>query len=129
MIAADTLLVGDVVFCSDDGTVNKSDTAADYVAFVGVVVGGTKTGLTVSNNLADVGVVEAADEDEEVIVQCSGVTYVVSAAALAVGVPLQVVTTAGRVDDAVFVAGQTIGIALVAATDADEVIPILIQPK
>ena len=126
--AAGTLLVGDVVYWSAANTVAKSATAADYAAFVGVVVGGAQTANLPTTALADVGT-NAALVGESVIVQLRGIVTVIAAAAISLGTRLQVVTTAGRVDDAVFVAGQTVGIALEAATNPGDKIAMLIQPK
>lgn len=129
MVAAGTLLIGDVVYLSADNTVAKSTTAADYAAVIGVVVGGAQTGgLLTADDVANVGT-NAALVGESVIVQTNGIATVIAAAALVRGTRLQVVTTAGRVDDAAFVAGQTVGIALLAATNPGDKIPMLIQPK
>ncbi len=129
MLAAGTLLVGDVVFYSSANTVNKSSTAADYVAVVGVVVGGTATGMQITADSPAVVGTNAATVGQNVIVQINGIATVIAAAAITIGTRLQVVTTAGRVDDAAFVAGQTVGIALEAATNPADEIAMLIQPK
>lgn len=128
--AGATLLIGDVVYWSLLNTVNKSSTAADYVAFAGVVVGGANMDMFITADDAVNAVGDAAAEVGELVwVQINGIAPVVSAAALAVNTALQVVTTAGRVDDAAFVGGQIVGIALKLATGAAETIPMLIQPK
>lgn len=129
LTAAGTLLVGDVVYYSAANTVAKSATAADYAAVVGVVVGGAQTSmLPVTDTDASIGT-NAALIGEAVMVQTEGLTKVIAAAAITIGTRLQVTTTAGRVDDAVFVAGQTVGIALEAATNPGDKIAMLIQPK
>lgn len=114
-LAAATLLVGDVVFLSAADTVNKSATAANYTAFIGVVVGGKRTNGEVvdrSLNMTSPLGIQAALVGEEVLVQVSGVAYVTSAAAVVVGAALQVQTTSGQVDDPAVVAGQIVGTAL-----------------
>ncbi len=129
--AENALLIGDVVFWSGTANnVDKSSTAADYAAFAGVVVGGANFDMfVVADDLVNAVGQTAADAGELVWVQIDGIAPVVSAAALAIHTRLQVVTTAGRVDDAAFVAGQTVGIALAVAGGAAVTIPMHIQPK
>jgi hypothetical protein len=79
--AAGTLLVGDIVFASAANTVNKSATASDYGAFVGVVVGGDSLGDTVLDttlNQASYVGQTAALVNERVTVQIDGIAYVIA---------------------------------------------------
>lgn len=124
------LLIGDVVYFTVANNVNKSSTAADYAAFAGVVVGGDSfNGMIVADDPTNCIGQNAAAAGGKVWVQYNGIAPVVSAAALVIHTRLQVATTAGRVDDAAFVAGQTVGIALATAGGASVTIPMLIQPK
>ena len=129
LVAAGALNVGDFVFLSAAGKVNKSNTPANYQAAVGVVVGGKNTGMQCFTDWAAAAQISATSADnDEVLVQISGIAYVVSDAAVAVaawvGPPA---TTAGRVDDgANAVAGQRLGKALAAAGGAAVKIPVLI---
>lgn len=131
--AGQTLVVGDVVYYSATDTVLKSATSALYVAFVGVVVGGFRTFGEVFddryNMTNSAGVVQAAQLNEEVLVQISGIAKVLTSAAVALGAALQVVTTAGQVDDPAATAGQIVGTALDAAGGASTVIRMLIDHR
>lgn len=131
-LAAATLLVGDVVFLSAANTVNKSATSADYIKFIGVVVGGRQLyGEVIDPDINQTSVVgqTAALVGEEVLVQITGIAYVVCAAAVAIAAPLQVVTTSGRVDDPAAVAGQIVGTSLELGTGAASVIKMLIRQR
>lgn len=129
MLAAGTLLVGDVVYYSAANTVAKSSTAADYAGVVGVVVGGVQTNMQIASETPALVGTNAALVGESVIVQINGIATVIGAAAAVIGTRVQVVTTAGRVDDAAFVAGQTVGILLETVTNAGDKVAMLIQPK
>lgn len=129
--AAAALNVGDVVFASATDTVNKSATPANYQAMVGVVVGGKATFGEIITDWVVGSRIPAAAANEEVIVQFNGITYVVSDGAVTqfayIGPPA---TTAGRVDDGGnATAGQILGIALDAATGANEKIRALIKMR
>lgn len=117
------LKLGDVVYHSATDTVNKSNTAANYQAMAGVVVGWEdRNGKYFMNSTADVGLACASGDD--VFVCYLGVAWVVADAATTQFAKIsQGATTAGRVDDgAGAAAGQTLGIALDAATNAADVI-------
>ena len=128
--AGAALLTGDVVYISAANTVNKSSTAAAYLAFAGVVVGGQDTfGDCVSND-NDVGITAASASGKWVYVQLTGVAWVVAAAALVAGAPLEVATTAGRVDDvATPTSGEVVGISITAASNAGDKVLMLIQHR
>lgn len=139
-VAAAALNVGDVVFLSALNTVNKSTTSANYVAMIGVVVGGKQTygdvfdsrmaaGSSTPAAVLAAGSVLAANANEEVLVQVDGIAYVYCAAAVALGAPLQVLTTSGRVDDPAAVAGQIVGTALDVGAGAASVIRMLIDHR
>lgn len=123
-LAGAALLIGDVVYWSAANTVNKSATTAAYAAFAGVVVGGANTFFQCIDNDADLGIT-AADTGEEVLVQISGIAWVLAAAATAAGATVGVVTTSGRVDDSTATAGAYVGTSITAAINAAD--PILIQ--
>lgn len=128
--AAADLKVGDVVFVSAAQTVNKSNTQANYATFAGVVVGGVSLldGCVVIDDLNCIGAI--VPSGTQALVQTSGIARVVADAAITVGTRIsQGATTAGRVDDTAFTAGQMCGIALDAATNAGDVISMLIQAK
>lgn len=128
--AGGTLNVGDVVYWSAAGTVNKSTTSANYAAFAGVVVAGPGTSnLFTADDVTNVVGTQAATVGQDVYVQINGIATVQTAAAVAVNAILQVATTAGQVDDPAVVAGQCVGIALAVAAGASVKIPMLIQPK
>src|SRR5690348_17146555 len=81
LLAGGTLLVGDVVYFTTAGTVNKSTTSADYAAFAGVVVGGTATNMQFTADDASVVGTTAATVGQQVLVQYGGIATVQSAAA------------------------------------------------
>lgn len=109
--AAAALLIGDCVFMSANGTVDKTATTGTHVRAVGIVVGGTATGMTCSDDPADFNVVQAAAANDRVIVLIQGVSFVIADAAMAtVGTPLAPSTTvAGRVRPAVLGTGADDG--------------------
>jgi hypothetical protein len=129
--AAAALLVGDVVFLSAAGTVDKTVTTGTHVRAVGVVVGGTATGMTCCSDSADVATAAAA-ANERVLVCFSGTAFVIADAALAtVGTPIAPSTTvAGRVRASTLGAGadggKGIGKTLEVAAGAASVIKALI---
>src|SRR5882724_6388895 len=54
-LAAVTLLIGDAVFISADGTVSKSVTTADFLKSAGLVIGGRAFGRNAIQRANDVG--------------------------------------------------------------------------
>lgn len=127
-LAAGTLLIGDVVYISAANTVAKSATIGDYVTYAGVVVGGAATYGHVASLSTDVGQT-AALVGQTVLVQNTGKAWVVADAAITVGARVsQGASTAGRVDDVAGAAttSQTCGIALQTASNAADVIQMLI---
>lgn len=129
MLAGGTLLIGDVVRLSAAFTANKTAVAADYVNFVGVVVGGTRTDFRVLQEDSAIGL-QAAAVGEVVLVGYFGKFKVVADAAVAAGARLQQgAVTAGRVDDPAVVAGQVLGTALEAAAAAGDKILALISHR
>lgn len=124
------LKVGDIVYVDAENRVAKSNTQANYATFAGVVVGSLVDldGSVIADTSALVGT--SLTSGALVLVQYNGVAYVVADAAITVATRVsQGATTAGRVDDTVFTAGQMTGIALKAATAPGDVIPMLIQAK
>lgn len=96
--AAAALLLGDAVYLSADGTVNKSGTVGNHSKRIGVVVGGANTGNEVITDSAQYGVATVADADEDVLVQVGGVSYVIAGGTIAAGDRVVLDTgTAGRV--------------------------------
>jgi hypothetical protein len=125
--AAAALNTGDAVFLSAADTVNKSVTPANYVGFIGVVVGGQLTG---DNIITTVGVA-AAGTNQRVLVQIAGVATVVSGAAITAGTNFSVgpdTATAGRVI-AGTTAGQVLGKALSSAGAAGVNVRILLSHR
>lgn len=101
--AAASLNTGDCVFLSAANTVNKSTTAANYVGFIGVVVGGQLTQDNVTDNVG----IPAATTGQRVHVQVTGIANVVAGGTVTAGTNFAVVpdtVTAGRV-----IAGTTAG--------------------
>lgn len=128
--ASGVLKVGDIVYLSAANTVAKSNTQANYVTFVGVVVGGLSDfdGAVVNDDSNLFGA--SLTTGTTVLVQISGVARVIADAAVAAGVRIgQGATTAGRVDDTVFTAGQMAGLSLTAAALAGDSLYMLIQPR
>ncbi len=118
--AAQTLNVGDAVYATTvAGQVDKNVTQANYVTFVGFVVGGRRTfGEVVTQDLvngAAIATIQAAQVGEEVLVQTSGVAIAIASALIAAGarVLAEGAGTAGRI-----VAGTTAGLVLGVTVDA-----------
>jgi hypothetical protein len=118
-------LVGDAVYASAAHTVTKSNTPADYKKFVGIVVGGTATGMQVAET---VGLV-AANAGESLLIAISGIANAIADAPVAASALLAGgAVTAGRLDDsASATAGQIVGLSLAAAGAAGDSFPILIK--
>lgn len=94
--AAAQLLVGDVVYLSAAGTVNKTAVTGTQVATIGVVVGGTATRMECIDDAAEVGQVASAAGDQ-VIVCHDGTAWMIADGAIAAGVSIRAgTTTAGR---------------------------------
>lgn len=94
--AGGTLLVGDAVFISAAGTVNKSVTAADHLKAAGIVIGGRNFGRHAIQREGDVGLT-AALVNEEVYVCQLGLCWGVAQAAITAGAYVKPdTTTAGR---------------------------------
>ena len=109
--AGGTLLIGDAVFISAAGTVNKSTVAADHTKQCGLVVGGQRYGhRQIVQRQLDVGL-QAALVNEFVYVCIKGLAWGVAQAAIATaGVPVKPdVTTAGRLLTATLGAGADEG--------------------
>lgn len=128
-LSAGTLLVGDVVFLSAALTANKSAVEADYNKHLGVVVGGTQTGMEILQDDIDIGV-NAALIGQEVWVCYAGKAKVVTGAAVTLGDKITGSTvTAGRVatasittDLAAGDTGRLLGMALETAGGAGIII-------
>lgn len=94
--AGATLLIGDAVFISAAGAVNKSVTAADHLKAAGLVIGGRNFGRHAIQREADVGLT-AALVNEEVYICQFGLCWGVAQAAITAGAYVKPdVTTAGR---------------------------------
>jgi hypothetical protein len=121
-----TLLVGDAVYLAGVGIVDKSATAANYVGFVGFVVGGDANG----NRTDDAVGTTAATSGQQVIVQISGVARaIVGASGFTAGTNFNAVpsaATAGRVIPGT-TADQRVGVALTTQATAGGEVKILIQ--
>jgi hypothetical protein len=104
MRASAALNIGDAVYQSGVGTVNKSTTAGNQALVFGVVVGGTARAvqsatMEVIQRLGDVGL-QAGATNDPVLICVGGICYVVgdSAAAITVAAPVKLsTTTSGRV--------------------------------
>ena len=127
-----TLLVGDAVYLAGVGIVDKSTTAANYLGFVGFVVGGQSN----SFSHADAVGTTAATSGQQVMVQISGVARaIVGASGFTAGtnfVANPSGATAGRVIpagtiDATTIAGRGLGVALTTQATAGSEVKILIQ--
>lgn len=130
LLAAGTLLIGDVVQLSAADTVNKTTTNADYQRFIGVVVGGKTydAGGTVSERAAEVGQT-AATVGQWVLVQTDGIARVKSDGAILAGSRvIPDATVAGECDVAGANPGVTLGIAFEAIPDGSAG-RILISPS
>lgn len=125
--AEEQLKVGDIVYFKAAGKVGKSNTAANYQAACGVVVGGAQTYGNIPQDWTVATQPVAAEADEYVLIACAGIVYCVSDAAIALHAKIgQGATTAGRIDDVAASAGQRVGIALASAGGAAEKIPVFI---
>jgi hypothetical protein len=134
--AGAALNIGDAVYISAAGVVNKSTTAGNRLFRCGVVVGpgprslqeGTKE---VIQRLADVGL-QAAATDDPVLVCILGLCYAVADAAIAAGTQVVLsTTTAGRVapiaSAAITDAEASLGQAFDAAGAGADVIRVLVS--
>lgn len=129
LIAGGTLLIGDLCRLSAAFTANKTNVAANYFNFVGVVVGGTRTDFRVMQDDSAIGFT-AALVNEIVLLGIHGKFKVVADAAIAVGAALQQgAVTAGRADDPAAVSGIIVGTALEAAAAAGDKILALIAHR
>src|SRR5690606_17057358 len=95
MLAGAALVIGDAVFVSAANTVNKSGTAANYLGFAGIVVGGTKTGGSAFIGSDAIGK-PAAASGEVVLVQISGSAWVLASAVVAAGAYVIPSATSGK---------------------------------
>lgn len=120
ILAAGALLVGEAVYISAAGHVNKGATA-NIVGALGVVVGGKATKGRCYPEVK-VGDVAAAAAEDWVLVCVRGKCRCIADAAVAMGVALTFGGTAGRLDDVVTdattVVGTRIGKSLTAAGGA-----------
>lgn len=130
-IASGTLLVGDVVYLSADNTVAKAAVAANYVKFIGVVVGGESTNMQVAQDreIASAAQITAALNGKRVIVQINGIARVISDAAVATGAVTGSAIVAGRISNTGATAGQIIGTALTTAGALALNMKLLIAPR
>lgn len=128
LTAGASLNIGDVVFYSAADTVNKSATSANYVGYVGVVVGGDSfdpEGRISYEPLVLASPVTAATTGQKVLVQIDGIAEVRTDGAVTLGTQvICTATNAGRVISGT-TAGQILGTAL-ATVGAAGVIPILV---
>jgi len=124
--AAATLLVGDAVFLSGVGAVNKSATAANYVGFVGFVIAGDAN----ARKLDDAVGVTAATVNQKVLVQISGVARaIVGATGFVAGTNFNAVpsaATAGRVIPGT-TAAQRLGVVVSTQATAGSSVHVLIK--
>jgi hypothetical protein len=130
-VASGTLLVGDAVYLSADNTVAKAAVAANYVKFIGIVVGGDSLSGFVAQDrdLLSATQLTAALNGKNVIVQTSGVARVISDAAVATGAVTGSAIVAGRVSNTGATAGQIIGTILQAAAALGLNTRMLIAPR
>ena len=125
--AASALNVGDPVFLNSSARVAKSGTAADYVGFIGVVVGGAAMEDMCDFSEAAVGKPACTAAGEKVWVAVSGIVYVVSSAALAtIGARVGASASSGKVG-ANTTAGQIFGVLLETADGADEAVKVFLR--
>lgn len=127
-----TLLVGDAVFLAGVGIVNKSATQANYLGFVGFVVGGQSNDFRRNDAVGTI----AATSGQAVMVQISGVARaIVGASGFTAGTNFVVNpsdATAGRVIpagtiDATTIAGRALGVALTTQATAGSEVKVLVQ--
>lgn len=121
-----TLLVGDIVYLAGVGIVDKSATAANYVGYVGVVVGGQSNGYRTDDAVGTT----AATSGQRVMVQVSGVARaIVGASGFTAGTNFNAVpsaATAGRVIPGT-TADQRVGVALTTQATAGSEVKILVK--
>lgn len=121
-----TLLVGDAVYLSGVGIVDKSATAANYVGFVGFVVGGQSNGYRVDDAVGTT----AATSGQKVMVQISGVARgIVGASGFTAGTNFNAVpsaATAGRIIPGT-TADQRLGVVLSTQASAGAEVKVLIK--
>lgn len=104
--ASGALKLGQVVVLTGTRTVATSTTLADHSLVCGVVVGGANFDNKIVVNSALYNGNAAADNGEDVLVQFSGICYVICAAAIVVGTTVIPDTvTAGRVKTSAALAG------------------------
>jgi len=129
-VAAATLLTGDIVYISATGSnVNKSTTAANYAAFVGVVVGnddGVILDLEADGNAVGL---TAATVGQGVLVQISGVANVIVGASTVTAGNRIVASaaTAGRVLPYGAGAAHCLGVALDTQATAGAAVKVQIR--
>lgn len=123
-----TLLVGDAVYLAGVSIVDKSTTAANYVGFVGFVVGGDSTSGAVHDTIGTT----AATSGQKVLVQVSGVARaIVGATGFTAGTNFNCVpsaATAGRVIPGV-TADQRLGTVLTTQATAGAEVLILLSGR
>lgn len=121
-----TLLVGDAVYLAGVGIVDKSATAANYVGFIGFVVGGDSNGDRTDDPVGTT----AATSGQKVLVQISGVARaIVGATGFTAGTNFNAVpsaATAGRVIPGT-TADQRLGVVLTTQATAGSEVKILIK--
>lgn len=132
-VPAVDLSYGDAVFLAAGQTVNKSTTPADYVAFMGFVVGGDVENymnadfrdVTPTNTKVATAVTGVA------FVQISGIVWAVADAAIATNGGVRLIGSAivaGRVASGT-TAGQMLGTSITSAAGAGSLFPILIDHR
>ncbi len=133
-IAGGTLLVGDAVILTANGTVNKDTVTGNHLKACGIVLGGRNFGRNMIQRKLDVGA-QAALVNQEVYVCITGLCYGVAQAAIAQGAYVRPdTTTAGRLltgtvttDVAAGDTGKMIGKAWEAAAGAASVFLVLVS--
>jgi hypothetical protein len=129
-LADAALKIGDVVYWSSPLSVNKSATVTNYASFAGVVVGGEALGadeVFLDGSLVDT--TAAAADGDWVLIQTTGVAYVIAGAAIAsVGPVIASAVTSGRIASGT-TAGQMLGTLLEAAAGAASVVRIFIDHR
>ena len=130
------LNIGDNVYLSAAHSVNKSTTQSLYQGVVGIVIGGTATGMKVMQDDNMIGLAAAA-AGELVIVCIQGKCKGVADGAITLGTPVTADnTTAGRLETATLTteaaAGDTgliTGVALETTTTAGNKFLVLVNPR
>lgn len=125
--AAATLLIGDAVYLNSAGKVAKTAVGADYLRFMGIVVGGASwgEGLECSFDPTLVGVTAAILNQYVYVASYGSIVYATAGAAIVAGSAVGISATAGRVDDTA--SGNMFGYALEAGVNATGV-KILLMP-